>query len=427
MNDLDQQTLIDVFGQDSFKLFDDIDYQLDVKREKIEELKSLREQASQVFQMNLTMTDILVCASAGIITGLGNALFKTTIIPHDQLKKNPISQILNVEPHATRTAMDYKIPNVDGFNENLHRQLGPSHDLFRMKETLDLLNGENSDFPLWGTTITKILGSGNPHAGILRSPGMSLNEFIALGGFNIPNDPHAELWHHMLADFFTKTSLPIPGSTYIADHSRELAKLMFGMYDSGFNLKSVLSNSLGFVILQMLLHSYAFIFKTLVPSGFDYKNVTIDSIQRLLSSSTDFRGTNEFHGMIMLGHGSSFLLDTIITTSSQNYVGLFQLNFASLLWFSKHLLKYVIKCKAEYKLIMSKVASTGYEIELLDKELSGTFEERFEELSQDIRLSEFIDPNSIQKSHKNVADVIKRRENISHDINKALKELKNGK
>ena len=347
MNELDQQTLIDVFGQDSLRLFEDIDYKLDEKREMIEELKSLREQASQVFQMNLTMTDVLVCASVGIFTGLGNALFKTTIIPHDQLKKNPISKSLNVNPHATRTAMDYKIPKVEGFNENLHRQLGPSHDLFRMKETIDLLNGKKSDFPLWGTTITKILGSGNPQASVLRSPGMSLMEFIAFGGFKIPNDPQAELWHHMLADFFTKTSLPIPGSTYIADHSKELAKLMFGMYDSGFNLKSLLSNSLGFVILQMLLHSYAFIFKTLVPSGFDYKNVTIDSVQSLLSSSKAFRETNEFHGMMMLGHGSSFLVDTILTTNSQNYMGLFQLNFASLLWFSKHLLKYVIKCKAE--------------------------------------------------------------------------------
>lgn len=94
---------------------------------------------------------------------------------------------------------------------DLHRQIGQGHDIFRFKEALGLMKGERADFDLWGQKATEILG----HE--LRPPNLPLSDFRKLGGFKIPDDPRGELVNHLLIDFFTKRSLPIPGSSYLAD------------------------------------------------------------------------------------------------------------------------------------------------------------------------------------------------------------------
>ena len=77
-----------------------------------------------------------------------------------------------------------------------------------------------------GKTITEQTG-GTLHAGNMR-----VDDFLARGGFKIPDDPKAELMNHLLIDFFKKTSLPIPFTSYIADHSQAMAKIMMGMYEA---------------------------------------------------------------------------------------------------------------------------------------------------------------------------------------------------
>ncbi len=425
MDIIDFNILADAFGEESVRAFKENTDLLQMKEVKLDELIDLRDKASQAFDIHLTLADILVCASAGVLMGTASALFKTWVVSHDELKNSVLGDnpIRRIEKHAPRTGIDYHTPKVGEFKNDLHRQLGPSHDVFRFKETLEILKGNKTDFELWDTTIGKILGSGNPRAAILRAKGMKLEKFLELGGFKLPLDPKAELINHLLADFFTKTSLPIPGSTYVSDHSKELAKLMFGMYDRGFNLKSLIGNSLGFIILQLIIYSYTFIFKVSYNSGFDFNNVTIDSISGLLKKGWAYRSTNEFHAMMMLGHGSSFLVDTLITTGSQNYMGLFQLNFASLMWFSKHLVQYVVKCSKEYRELMHQVKDKAKEISYIDEQWYNSYKKRFLAVATDEKFIEFIDPYCIKQNHDDLIDIIDGRRKMQIEMKEAIEEM----
>jgi hypothetical protein len=427
MNSVDNSRLVEVFGEQALFSFDKQALMIEMKDVKLNELFDLREMAAHIFNVNLSITDILVCTSAGVLTGCSNAMVKSIAIPHKELKKNPLTsnKFYQIKPHSTRTGIDYQTPKVGNFKNDLHRQLGPSHDIFRFKETIEIMKGEKTDFKLWDSTINHILGSGNPVASILRAKGMKVEDFIKLGGFQIPDNPKIDAIHHLLADFFTKTSLPIPGSTYIADHSIELAKIMYGMYDQGFNLKNLLGNSLGFIILQLIIYSYSFIFKVVISSDFDWNNVTIESIQNLLKRGLDYRRTNEFHSMMMISHGSSFLVDTLLTTCSQNYMGLFQLNYASLIWFSKHLLQYLIKCSNEYKQMMSHIGDITKEIELLENQLFNNFHNSIIEISYDERFINFVDPVSVRKSHIKTKNLMMKRKQLNLKLDSVIKETNN--
>jgi hypothetical protein len=428
MDNFNEKMLIETFGEDALRNFNEQALVFEMKKVKLSELHDLKEEASQVFKADIKIPDIIVCAGAGILMGCASALFKTTPISHNNLGKNPITKnpIYEVKPHETRTVIDYKTPKVSGSfqHRDLHRQLGPSHDIFRFKESISMLKGEQTDFKLWGSTLTEIMGTGNPQAGILRAKGMSLNDFINIGGFKIPDNPGSTLLHHWIADFFTKTSLPVPGSTLIADHSKDMAKLMYGMYDQGFNLKSVVANSLAFALLQIVIYSYTFLFKVLPASEFRFNNVSFKSFKNLLEEGWQYRSTNEFHIMMMMGHGSSFLADTIITTGSQNYMGLFQLNYASLIAFSKHLIQYSIKCYKENKELMNQVKEKTLEIEKIDNEWFDSFRSRFQSVSQNEDFIQFVDPEAIDFSRIQLTTEIEKRQSNHRRMQEALNQLR---
>jgi len=413
---IDHKTLIDIFGDDNVSVFYKQSLLLDLKQVKIEEISELRERAAHVYDVDLTFTDIAVSASAGVLLGIANALFKDFI---------PKSGALKHEHITKRTAIDYKTPTYN----DLHRQIGPSHDIFRFKETLRLISGEQTDFKLWGSSINKILGSGNPAAEMLRAQGMSVKDFTAIGGFRIPVDPKAELLHHLMIDFFTSRSLPIPGTTFIADQSRDLAKIMTSMYDDGFNLKNLSGNFLGFTVLQLIIHGYVFLFKALPASGVLTSGLSKVTIASLISQYKQYTHSNEFHVLMMLAHGSSFLLDTLITTGSKNYAGLFQLNYASLMMFGKHLLSYMIDCHKEYRQLMEKIKDKAIEIDDLNEQWYGSFKSRFLNVATDSGFIEFIDPQAIMDSHNRLESTIEKRKDLNksmHDALLLLKEQDNG-
>ena len=180
----------------------------------------LLQQARNAFHVDLTLTDIIVASATGVVCGAVSGCFKS-YVPQDGKFKHK---------HGTRrTAIDHKVPKPVGMHgsvQGLHRQIGPGHDLGRFKEALDLMSGKTSDFPLWGKNISDYTG------GVLHSGNIKLDRFLETGGFKIPTDPKAELINHLIIDFFTKTSLPIPFSSYLADNSEFMGKLMISMKDS---------------------------------------------------------------------------------------------------------------------------------------------------------------------------------------------------
>jgi hypothetical protein len=71
-------------------------------------------------------------------------------------------------------------------------------------------------------------------------------------------------------------------------------------------------------------------------------------------SHLDLIKKNEFHVMMIISHGASFLADTVITCGSKSYAGLFQLNYLSLMAFSKHLLQYLLKSVSRYNELIAE-------------------------------------------------------------------------
>jgi hypothetical protein len=344
MKQYNENLLVEVFGVHALEFYDRHSSMLEEKENLLTDIDDLRKKASDVFSIRLKIPDLIVSISSGILIGLGNALFKNFVPKHGSLSH---------KHGTTRTAVDYGIPKPKGFKgsvNDLHRQIGPGHDIFRFKEALDLMSGKTSDFSLWGKKATEILG--HP----LKSGNMKLTDFLDVGGFKIPKDPKAELINHLLIDFFTKRSLPLPGSSYIADSSEDMAKIMMNMYDEGLNLKNFAGNSLAFMLVQLINTGYIFLFWAIPQSNFTLIPFELKNFKNLFVKSKELKKTNEYDFMFVISHGSSFLVDSVISLASKNYTGLFQLNYASLLAFCKHLLGYVIRNVKKYKEFMKQIS-----------------------------------------------------------------------
>jgi len=405
--------IIEIFGEENLNYFSSQKELIDDKKEKLQELSDLRKRASDVFKVNLTFPDIAVSVGGGILLGLGNSLFKNFI--HIKSVKNGKINWKNTfdsykhEHEVTKTIIDAKPPKISGMNikDNLHRQLGPQHDIFRFKETLELLTGKKNDYDIWGSTATKIIG--HP----LSPLGQKYTDFLASSGFNIPNEPKMELLNHLLIDFFSKHSLPIPGSTIIADNSPEFAKIMTTMYDKGLNFKNTAGNFLGFLLVQIILHGYTFLFKAIPQSEFSLTNISLNSTKSLIDTYMNLIKKNEFHMMMMMSHGSSFLVDSIITLSSKSYAGLFQLNYLSLMAFSKHLLQYLIKNVGEYNRLIEESKNKANEISEIDVVWQTNFRSVFEKNFNDPSFQSIFDKDEwLQNSTK----ILKFKNTVSENL-----------
>lgn len=343
------QMLIEVFGEDNLQAFVQQRQVLAKKEAALTELHDLRREASRAFNVDLKWPDYTVAAATGVLLGAANALFKTR--SHEWVKH---------KHRTTRTGVDYKVPKPNGFKgspQNLHRQIGPGHDLFRFKEGIDLMAGRKTDFPLWGGTIVERMG-----APLHPGGGMGLEEFLSRGGFKIPADPVKEFWHHMLIDFFTKQSLPIPGSTWLADSSQPMARAMLMMYKGvdrrnglgNLNLKNTLGSFFGFAMVELILHGYTFLFRAAQRSGFTTRPLQIERLPALVDTYRAMTRENEFHVMMVVAHGASFMVDSLITAGTKSYAGLFQLNHLSLLAFCRHLLQYLLQSRSRYQALMAE-------------------------------------------------------------------------
>ena len=240
---------MDVFGETAIEQYSKQSNIIRVKEFNQTEANHAREKAARAFHVNITRTDVMVAGIAGSLLGVANGLFKNFIPKHGSLK----------HVHGvTNAPVDYKPPNtpigIKSYQTNLHRQIGPGHDVLRFKEALGLTTGKVDNFKLWGKSAKEILGHDLRH--------LSKNPFNYLSG----TAAKTELINHLLIDFFTKRSLPLPGSSYLADSSPEMTSVMTGMYENGANLKSLLGNTIGFVILQLILWAYVLFYKAVPQS-----------------------------------------------------------------------------------------------------------------------------------------------------------------
>lgn len=382
-----------------------------------DEKQQLECELSKSFSVNLSATDIIVAVVAGVVCGAIGGIFKSTIPKHGELKH---------EHSTTRTAVDYKVPkpeDMKGSVQGLHRQIGPGHDLGRFQEAWDLMSGKKNDFPLWGKTITEQTG------GILHPGNMRIDKFIDNGGFNIPDDPKAELMNHLLIDFFTKTSLPLPFTSYIADYKPGLAKIMLGMYGEGLNLKNLVGNVSSLAMLQLITHSYIFLFKSAKTVNLYERlhnvgdiNEFADLFNELCTENKNFKKTKEFDVFMAIAHGSSFLVDTLITTASKNYAGLFALDYGTLLMFSIDVIKYVKKSSDIYSDTLDKISHVDEDILILESIWYDNFRKEMLSLAARDNFAETFNPQLIIEKHSEIITKLENRKNKRSEMLKELQE-----
>ena len=379
------------------------------------EKKQLENELRQSFSVNLSATDIVVATISGVVCGAMNGLLKSFIPQHGDLKH---------KHSTTRTGVDYKVPKPEGMKgsvQGLHRQIGPGHDLGRFQEALDLMSGKKTDFPLWGKNISEQMG-GSLHPGNMR-----VEDFLSRGGFKIPDDPKAELMNHLLIDFFTKTSLPLPFTSYIADNSQAMAKIMLGMYGNGLNLKNLVGNVSSLAMLQLITNSYVFLFKSA-------KNVNLyerlhnvgglndfsELFNELCEENKRFKKTKEFDVFQAIAHGSSFLVDTIITTASKNYAGLFALDYGTLIKFSIDVIKYVKKSSDICNDTLNKISQVDDDILVLESIWYENFKKEMLSLAAKDNFIEVFNPQLIMENHNRI---IQKLESGQEKRKAMLKEL----
>lgn len=409
--------LIEFCGEDAVKsLLHRTEIEKQITSLQIEQA-SIEENLKKSFSVDLSLTDVLVASVAGIVCGCMNGLFKSYVPQYGKLKH---------EHSTTRTGVDYKVPKPEGIKgsvQGLHRQIGPGHDLGRFIEALDLMAGRKKDFPLWGKTIAEQMG-GSLHAGNMR-----IDDFIARGGFKIPDDPKAELMNHLLIDFFTKTSLPIPFTSYIADHNQAMAKIMMGMYGNGFNLKNLVGNVSSIAMLQLITHSYAYIFKSAKAVDLYGRLHTVNSIDELEKLFTELNQENdqylkskEFYVLEAIAYGSSFLVDTIITMPSKNYAGLFCLDYGTLLYFTIDVIKYVKQSTDSNKKTLAELSIVSGDILSLESSWYETFKKDMILLAQKDGFYDTFNPELIMAKQKEIIDKLEAGHNRRSDLLSELQE-----
>ena len=381
------------------------------------ENEELLEQAQRAFHVDLSLADIIVATMAGVACGAASGLFKTFVPKEGKYKHK----------HGTRrTAVDYKVPKPEGMHgsvQGLHRQIGPGHDLGRFKEALDLISGNTNDFPLWGKNISDYTG------GVLHSGNIKLDRFLETGAFRIPSDPKAELINHLIIDFFTKTSLPIPFSSYLADHNEFLGKIMIGIYGDGMNLKNVVGSLSSVAIIQIITHGYAFLFKAVSSSGFVDRIKRVENpddfsvaVEMLMNEYKQYVESKEFGVIQMLAHGSSFLVDATIANTSQNYTGILSLNYASLLILGSSTVKYISSGVADYREAMAGVSQINTSLEVAEEKWFTCFKHDVISLAQTENFAQTFSPELVRQKHEEVMCSFAQSECEKDSLKKELRE-----
>lgn len=407
---IDELVWIDTFGESNWEKFN-ANNQLLLKCRRLEDdFEKNCKELSSAFAVDISITDVIVISIAGILCGVCNGLFKSYVPQTGKYKH---------KHGTTRSAVDYKVPNpgVKG-HQGLHRQIGPGHDLFRINEALQMMNGEKNDFKLWGKSAAEIMG------GVLHPGNMKVDDFLAKGGFKIPANPKAELLNHLIIDFFTKTSLPIPGTSYIADHSEFFARLMMELYGEGLNLKNLAGNSVSTALMQLFIDSYIFFSKVMPETRLieKVKEQQYQIIKESLDAFKRYKKSSEYSVIEMIGQGSLFLLDTVVSVSSKNYAGLLELNYFSLLVFGRYSIKYILEVNKKMDVLKFQSATLINDFEGTNNQFYAALVTEYKEAFSNQDIADSLDPLSLLN---NVEETNSRIETLDEIIERRKKLMEN--
>jgi len=157
-------------------------------------------------------------------------------------KESDFSQMLNeFHKHEGKSPLDYQ---GKGFGGGYHRALSKGHDVTRFIEGITMIkNGRFEGLSYENGKSLKIVSTVNQYGSTYQQ--LELIEAIL------------KYAKHMFADLLSTCSLPFPGSSFFVEDGNEyLRKLVVTMYQNGFNLKNIMSQSLSTIIVEIILRTY---------------------------------------------------------------------------------------------------------------------------------------------------------------------------
>ena len=122
----------------------------------------------------------------------------------------------------------------------------------------------------------------------------------------------------------------------------------------------------------------------------------------LCTENKNFKKTKEFDVFQAIAHGASFLVDTIITTASKNYAGLFALDYGTLVKFSVDVVKYVKKSTDIYSDTLDKISQVNEDILILEGIWYENFKKEMLSLATRDNFMEIFNPQLIMENHSKI-------------------------
>lgn len=131
-----------------------------------------------------------------------------------------------------------------GFGGGFHRSLSKGHDILRFVEAIIMFKtGKFEGVRYINGVAHKVVSNVNQYG----------TAYEQLGWI----EAIVKYAQHMFADLFSSCSLPFPGSSFLFEcNNRELRKFTVIMYQNGFNLKNIMSQSLSTIIVEIILRIY---------------------------------------------------------------------------------------------------------------------------------------------------------------------------
>ncbi|MGM9683501.1 MAG: hypothetical protein ACI3XQ_07870, partial [Eubacteriales bacterium] len=221
----------------------------------------------------------------------------------------------------------------------------------------------------------------------------------------------------------------LPFTSYLADYSPFLGKLMINMYGEGLNLKNLTGNMSSLAMLQLITHSYTYLF--ISTKQIDFYNrlsqiSTSDDLKLLVNDlnyhNKEYTKSKEFNVLQVIAHGSSFLIDSIITVASKNYAGLFSLDYGTLICFAVDVIKYIKQGTADYNMTLSKIADFNNDLIRLDYLWYDGFKQDVLRIAQSSHFYETFNPELIIAHHREIIEQLDERQEKRGNMLSELKE-----
>ena len=182
-------------------------------------------------------------------------------------------------------------------------------------------------------------------------------------------------------------------------------------------------------MLQLITHSYAYLFKSAKAVDLYGRLHNVKSIEEfgelfseLNAENKRYLKSNEFNVLQAIAHGSSFLVDTIITMASKNYAGLFCLDYGTLLCFTIDVIKYVKQSTDKRKKTLAELSAVSDDILSLECTWYETFRKDMLQLAQKDGFYDTFNPELIMAQHEEIIGKLEAGRDRRSDMLSELKE-----